>query len=128
MSGRKIDELLQIWAASLSDGQDPPFSCKQDLYDTIDAIQEGDAPWQSFKVSWNGELDDADETPWKRAEYDVWFRDPLTVLRNQLKNPDFAKEMDYAPKEVRDEQDRRRYTDFMSGDWAWRQAVRAWFI
>ncbi|KAH9975649.1 hypothetical protein BJV74DRAFT_862382 [Russula compacta] len=31
------------------------------------------------------------------AEYDVWFRDPKVVLQNQLGNPDFKDEFDYAP-------------------------------
>jgi len=30
------------------------------------------------------------------------------VLKNQLKNTDFANEIDVAPKEVRDENDKRR--------------------
>ncbi|KAF8808259.1 hypothetical protein BYT27DRAFT_7232691 [Phlegmacium glaucopus] len=102
--------------------EDPPFINKQHLYDTIDKIELGDAPWHSFSVSFNGEVIEGDTTPWKHATYDVWYWDPQVVLKNQLKNPDFGKEMDFAPKEVRDENDKQRYCDFMSGDWAWRQA------
>lgn len=120
-----INELLQIWAATLPDDQDPPFVNKQQLYDTIDAIEVGDAPWNSFSVSFDGEIPEGDKTPWKHAQYDVWYRDPRLVLHNQLANPDFATEIDIAAKEVTDEHDTRRYTDFMSGDWAWRQSVRA---
>ncbi|KAF8805362.1 hypothetical protein BYT27DRAFT_7243409 [Phlegmacium glaucopus] len=88
----------------------------------LDAIKVGDVPWKSFSVSFDGEIPEGDTTAWKHASYDVWFRDPHMVLKNQLKNPDFAKEMDVSPKIVRDEGGRRQYTDFMSGDWAWRQA------
>ena len=123
MSAGNINELLELWAATLPEDQDPPFVNKQDLYDTIDNIEIGDAPWKSFSVSFNGDLHEGDTTSWKHATYDVWYRDPRTVLHNQLKSRDFASEMDFAPKEVRDENDKRRYTDFMSGDWAWRQAV-----
>ncbi|KAF8970181.1 hypothetical protein BDZ97DRAFT_1754180 [Flammula alnicola] len=122
MSASNINELLQIWAATLPEDQDPPFINKQDLYDTIDVIEVGDAPWNSFSVSFNGEVAEGDKTPWKHAKYDVWYRDPRLVLQNQLANPDFATEMDFAPKEVCDENDTRHFTDFMSGDWAWRQA------
>ncbi|KAF8801821.1 hypothetical protein BYT27DRAFT_7309117 [Phlegmacium glaucopus] len=122
MSAGNINELLQIWASTLPDNEDPPFINKQHLYSTIDEIELGDAPWHSFSVSFNGEVTEDNTTPWKHATYDVWYRDPQVVLKNQLKNPDFAKEMDFAPKEVRDENDKRRYCDFMSGDWAWRQA------
>lgn len=34
--------------------------------------------------------------------YEVWFHDPLKVLEQQLANPDFVTEMDYAPKEIVD--------------------------
>ena len=123
MSGGNINDLLQIWASTLPADEDPPFINKQHLYDTIDQIELGDAPWHSFSISFDGEVAEGDITPWKHAAYDVWYRDPQVVLKNQLKNPDFAKEMDFAPKEVRDENDKRRYCDFMSGDWVWRQAV-----
>lgn len=125
MSASSINQLLQIWAATLPENQDPPFLNKQDLYNTIDAIKVGDAPWNSFSVSFNGEIVEGDKTPWKHAQYDVWYRDPRVVLHNQLGNTDFATEIDFAPKEVCDENDTRRYTDFMSGDFVWRQAVRS---
>ena len=123
MSGANINELLQIWASTLPPDKDPPFINKQHLYNTIDEIELGDAPWHSFSVLFDGEVAEGDTTPWKHTAYDIWYRDPLVVLKNQLKNPDFANEMDFAPKEVRDENDKRRYCDFMSGDWVWRQAV-----
>jgi hypothetical protein len=47
------------------------------------------------------------------------------VLHNQLGNRDYAHEMDFAPKDVRDQDSKRRYSDFISGNWAWRQAVSA---
>jgi len=125
MSAPNINDLLQIWATTLPPGQSPPFINKQDMYSSIDAIEDGNAPWASFSISFNGEIEDSDMTPWKRASYEVWYRDPKAVLHNQLKSQDFANEMDYAPKEVRDDNGRRHYMDFMSGDWAWRQAVSA---
>jgi hypothetical protein len=64
------------------------------------------------------------ESPWKLNAFDVWYRDPREVLKAQLSNRDFANEMDFAPKIVIDQQKRtRRYQDFMSGEWAWEQAV-----
>jgi hypothetical protein len=125
MSAGNINELLQIWASTLPDDQDPPFINKRHLYDTVDQIELGDAPWHSFSVSFNGEVPEGDTTPWKHATYDVWYRDPHVVLKNQLKNADFANEIDVAPKEVRDENGKRQYCDFMSGEWVWRQAVRS---
>ncbi|KAF9553011.1 hypothetical protein CPC08DRAFT_646180, partial [Agrocybe pediades] len=117
-----INELLHIWAATLPDNEDPPFRNKDDLYSTIDSIEHGDAPWLSFTLSYDGEIADGDTTPWKHKQYEIYFRDPLTVLKNQLGNRDFASEMDFSPKQVFDECGSRRYCDFMSGEWAWRQA------
>lgn len=42
-----------------------------------------------------------------------------------LANPDYAKEFDYRPyREFSTDDDERQWKDFMSGDWAWDQAVR----
>jgi Plavaka transposase len=123
MSGSDINELLQIWTATVPPEDDPPFINKDHLYSTIDAIDLGEVPWNFFSVSFNGDIPEGDTATWKRSDFHVYFRDPHTVLRNQLGNPDFATEMDTAPKEVRDENGTRRYTDLMSGDWSWRQAV-----
>ncbi|KDQ55428.1 hypothetical protein JAAARDRAFT_195807 [Jaapia argillacea MUCL 33604] len=56
MSAGDIDDLLEFWAAqSVSASSDPdgaPFRDAQDLYNTIDSIEHGDAPWESFEA-WN---------------------------------------------------------------------------
>ncbi|KAF9035748.1 hypothetical protein BDZ89DRAFT_1090916 [Hymenopellis radicata] len=118
-----IKDLLQIWAADLPPDQDPPFMDAKDMYDTIDLSTLGSVPWDSFNVSYDGELPkNRPPEPWMTAKYDVWFRDPREVLHQQLSNQDFAQEMDFAPKRVTDKDGRRRYQDFMSGNWAWRQA------
>jgi Plavaka transposase len=123
MSAGNINQLLQIWASTLPDDQDPPFINKRDLLKTIDSIELGDAPWHSFSVSFDGEIGEGDTTPWKHATYDVWYRDPEVVLKNQLKNTDYWNEMDFAAKEVRDKDGKRQYGDFMSGDFSWRHSV-----
>ena len=128
MSASSINDLLQIWAATLPEDQDPPFINQKNLYDVIDAIEVGDTPWNSFSVSFNGEIPEGDKTPWKHAQYDVWYRDPRLILHNQLANTDFATEIDFAAKEVTDESDTQRYTDFMSGNWAWRHSVRLYIL
>jgi Plavaka transposase len=51
--------------------------------------------------------------------------DPLKIAEGQLSNKDFASEMDYSPKQVFSEGGRRQYSNFMSGNWAWQQAVRS---
>ena len=103
MPAGNINELMELWAANIGPDLNPPFANKQDLYDTVDSIDLADVPWQSFSVSFNGKIRKGDTTPWKHASYEVWFRDPQAILHNQLGNPDFTCEMDFAPKEVHDE-------------------------
>jgi hypothetical protein len=65
---------------------------------------------------------------WMTSEYDVWFRDPHSVFRNLLSNPDFNGEFDYAPYQEYDASGNHRFQDLMSGNWAWKQAVRVYLI
>jgi hypothetical protein len=127
MPGTNIDELMQIWAIidSNGDGDDPPFADHEDLYDTIDATTQGDVPWQSFSVTYTGELPEGGNTipPWMLASYDVWFRDPRLVLQNQLQNPDYRDEFDYAPFQKFNDNGEREWKNFMSANWAYQQAV-----
>jgi hypothetical protein len=124
MSAEKIDELSHILAAVYPD-QDPPYADHKGLYETIDSIPHGNVKWQSFAVSYTGEHPEGTEIPaWKSASYEVWYRDPLLVMEQQIGNPDFSGSMDFAPKQVYDKNDKRQYSDMMSGNWAWDHAVR----
>ncbi|CDO71501.1 hypothetical protein BN946_scf184909.g95 [Trametes cinnabarina] len=122
MSGQKIDELMQLWAATLPEGCDPPFANHEHLYATIDDIPQGDVPWQTFSVTYNGPLPTGAMPSWMIREYEVWFRDPRQALLNQYSNPDFADDIDWVPKRIYVQGDKRQYRDFMSGDWAWNEA------
>ena len=122
MSGGNIDELLRI-LAGLYPENDPPASKHDELYAMIDAIKDGDVAWDSFTIKYNGERPTESVPPWMNQSFQVWFRDPLQVLENQLANPDFKHHIDYAPKRVF-RNGKREYKDLMSGDWSWKQAVR----
>jgi len=124
MSAGNINTLLQLWAASLAPhNEDPPFHSSKDLYDTIDSTTLGDVRWESFSVKYNNDLQNEDEVPWMKSEYDVWYRDPRTCIKNLLANPNFNNEFDYSPVQEYDSKGNHRWHDFMTGDWAWRQAV-----
>lgn len=125
MSADEINEWMQLLSAFYP-RQDPPFTSHTELYKTIDAIDAGDVPWQGFSVNYNGERPEHADTPippWMDKDYPVHFRCPRQLGRLLIGNPDFAGEMDYAPKQVYAEGDKREYQDFMSGNWAWKQAV-----
>ena len=133
MSGANIDILMELWAAysAVRDPEDisetssnlSPFSDHRDLYRTIDAIPIGGVPWQSITLSYDGPIPDVEIPPsWMNAGHTIWFRDPLLLFKKMLDNPDFKDFFDYAPYRQY-ERDQRRYQNFMSGDWAWKQAV-----
>jgi hypothetical protein len=129
-SAGKIDRLLELWAATLvQHGDTPPFSDHQDLYNIIDSISVGDVPWESHTFTYEGERPEQDPPKWMTTEYTIWYRDPRQLFRNMLGNPEFAEYMDYAPlRQFGPSEDGdefvREYENFMSGDWAWKQAVR----
>ena len=124
MSAGDINFMLSLWAASLAIHDDePPFSTATTMYNTIDAIPLGDVAWESFSLQYNGVQPAHGNVPsWMEAEYDVWFRDPRTLVHNLLSNPDFVSGFDYAPFQEH-AGGTHRFQDFMSGNWAWKQAV-----
>lgn len=125
MPAGQIDRLLDLWASTLvKHGDKPPFADHRDLYQVIDSSPLGDVKWQSFTVAYDGERPENDTKPWMDDKYDVWYRDPRDVVHNMLANPTYANEMDYRPyREYSTGQNKRQWKDFMSGDWAWDQAV-----
>ncbi|KAF8804340.1 hypothetical protein BYT27DRAFT_7259320 [Phlegmacium glaucopus] len=148
MSAADINFLCQLWAAMLAPhGDSPPFSNHAELYKTIDATSVGGVPWQSVSLSYNTDGPRPENPPtWMDNEYTIWFRDPHLLFKNMLENTDFAKAFDYTPQQYSyqlpilpswlavlqpDHQNFnkqqyangiRRYENFMSGDWAWKQA------
>jgi hypothetical protein len=124
MSASDIDTLLNLWGASaVSHRESAPFQNHKHMYDAIDATPLGDVPWKSFSLQYNGNRPDGEVPSWMNASYDVWFRDPRELVHNIISNPDFKSGFDYVPYQEHDTDASRRYHDFMSANWAWKQAV-----
>lgn len=128
MPAGKIDDLLNVWAASLAPHHDaPPFKDHKELYSTIDAtpIPGGDANWETFNLCFRPPDEDLppDAANWKKTKWDVWYRDPRKLIDNMLQNPDFRNEFDYIPHQEYDLDGNHRFHNVMSGDWCWREAV-----
>lgn len=136
MSQSKIDELLELIAGLLlmaTDGDTskaPPFASRKELYEIIDSIQAGDAPWSCFTITYSGPRPAAGHVPaWMNQEFEVWCRDARTLAHLQLGNPDFAKNFHTAPfRDFTGPKASRVYCDLMSADWAWEQAVSCLFL
>lgn len=98
-----------------------PFSSYDEMYATT--IAHGNAPWKCFSTSYSGAIGRG--TPsWQLARYDVWYRDPDVVIANLLSNPEFDTQFDYTPYTETDSTGKRRWSDFMSANFAWRHGVR----
>ncbi|THH16385.1 hypothetical protein EUX98_g9309 [Antrodiella citrinella] len=124
LSQPNVDWLMDAFTAfGYATGTPPPFVNHDKMHSTIDSTTLGDAPWYSFSAQYTGSRPTDREVPkWMNASYDVWCRNPHTIIRNMLANPDFKDEFDPAPYKEFDNDEVRQYSNLMSGDWAWRQA------
>ncbi|KAK7029506.1 hypothetical protein VNI00_014539 [Paramarasmius palmivorus] len=124
-SAGEIDELMEIITAMTAESvdTDPLFADVKDLYSTIDACSNGAVPWRSFSVKYDGPRTPGKVEPWMDKEYMVYYRDPRQVLHRQLSNPDFMGEIEMVPYQAESTADgKRQYQNFMSGNWAMREA------
>ncbi|KAE9390680.1 hypothetical protein BT96DRAFT_945950 [Gymnopus androsaceus JB14] len=126
MSQPNINELLDLWYLDVQqrfNGDSAPFGNHQELLETIDSIWDGSAPWKCLET----QVDESfllDAPKWQKTSYQVWYRDPDTVIANILENPDFADEFDPAPYVHVGKDGKCRWSDIMSGNFAYRQATK----
>lgn len=123
-STQDLNEQLRLWEAYniLKGNEGTMYDSMKDVLSTIDDISLGDLPWSSFHVRYTGPIDE-DSPSWKRHVYTVHTRDTLAVQANFLKNQDFAGAFDYRPFRAYTQGGSRQWSNLMSGQWAWKQAV-----
>lgn len=123
MSAPNIDYLMELWAFSkLKDGEFGPFEGSKDMYAAINAIPLGSVPWECFV---NDPVNPSPDAPsWQTGEHQIWFRDPERIASLMLDNPDFNGQFDTTPYVRIDRNGGRRLRDVMSGNYAYRHAVR----
>lgn len=124
LSATSVEDLLELWARSLSvSGTPAPFKSCREMHAFIDSSLLGDSPWQCL-VSRHPDGTDEHAPEWKRTSYEVWYRNPDAVVSAMLDNPDFRGQFDLRPYIDLDEDGRRRWSNVMSGNIAWRHSVR----
>lgn len=113
-----------MWAASVLEyGGEIPWANAQDLYSTIDAVQHGDAPWRVYHIRYQGPLPAGTPPKWMTQTYELCTRDSRQVLHNQMSTSDFKGSVNYTSYQQFDGEGRRVWSNFMSGDWTWKQGV-----
>lgn len=128
MSATNINNLLELWARSLNDfDASAPFRSCQELHSIIDSSMLGDVPWQCLVT---GVSEDVDEhaPEWMQTNYEVWYRDPDSVVSMMLNNPDFDGQFDLRPYVDIGADGKRRWNNLMSGNIAWKRCVRHWHL
>ncbi|KAI0040568.1 hypothetical protein FA95DRAFT_1611699 [Auriscalpium vulgare] len=123
-SAGDINELLKILQAKdVVDGIDrePIYESADNLYATIDDIEAGVPGWETFKIRYNGPIT-ADSPAWKREEYVVHTRNALQVMKYTVANPEFKGKWHSSAFKEYTAPHARRWSDFMSGSWAWKQS------
>lgn len=99
-----------------------PFKDYHGMYSSIDDIQQGSAPWKCIQTVVDKNLP-LNAPEWQTTSYQVWYRDPETVIANILANPELAKDFDTTPYVCRNKQGTGQWCDFMSWNFAWRHVV-----
>ncbi|KAG2005607.1 hypothetical protein CC2G_001999 [Coprinopsis cinerea AmutBmut pab1-1] len=124
----KINKGLDLWLASRVEmvGSENcghlPWSSADDLYSTIDSIQDGHAPFESVHFRYNGPKPD-NPPSWMTDTFELCLRDIRKVLCDQLDTPDFADHFNVVPyQEFLQKSGDRVWSNFFSGDWVWREA------
>lgn len=124
-SAGAINTALDLWAAQvLKYGGDTPWKNAGQLYATIDSIQHGDAPWKVHKIRYQGPIPAGTPPKWMTETYELCTRNVRTVLHNQLATADFKDKFNYSPYRQFNGEGKRVWSNLMSGEWAWKQAVR----
>ena len=124
-SESKINRALDLWmAGNLKAGGDGilPWSSAKEMYSTIDTIQEGDTPWKTVAFRYTGPCPE-NPPKWMLQTYELYTRDSRLVLHQQLSTTNFVGEINYVPYHQFKADGDRIWSNLMSADWAWAQAV-----
>ena len=125
LSAASIVEGLNLWSATAikhGSSAGAPWRTANEMYATIDAIRTGSLPFKSFKFRYTGPKP---PTPphWMEQTYELNTRDILSVVREQLATADFSGQFDYVPYKEFNSKGERLWSNLMSVQWAFMQAV-----
>ena len=119
-----IDKALDMWAATVMEfGGDTLWKNSEELYATIDTIQHGDCPWKVYSIRYQGPRPPGMTPKWMTQTYELCARDMRQVLQHQLETTQFKDKINLIPYQQFDGNGQCVWSNLMSADWAWKQAV-----
>ncbi|KAF5379427.1 hypothetical protein D9615_006625 [Tricholomella constricta] len=122
-SRAQVDTAIDLWAAAISKhGDSVPWNNTEQIYKTIDAIQQGTSPWKVYKIKCQGPRPVGTVPKWMDEEYELCTRDTRLLILGQLRTSDFKGNFHYGPYMQFNAQGDRIWSNLMSADWAWKQA------
>jgi hypothetical protein len=114
-----------MWAATVLEfGGEAPWKNVAELYANIDAIQHGDSPWKVYRLRYNGPMPVGTPPKWMTQSYELCTRDSRQVLHHQLASGHFKDCINLTPYRQFNGDGQRTWSNLMSADWSWKQAVR----
>jgi hypothetical protein len=116
-----IDKALDLWAATVGDSA--PWKNSKELYATIDAIKLSESPWKTYTVRYQGPRPLGTAPKWMMQTYVLCARDSHQVLLHQLETAQYKDKINLSPYRQFDSNHQRTWSNLMSADWAWTQAV-----
>ena len=121
-----INMALDLWAATVVEfGGAAPWKNPKELYATIDAIKLSESPWKTYTVRYQGPLPPGARPKWMTQAYTLCTRDSRQVLHHQLETTEFKDKINLSPYRQFDSHHQRIWSNLMSADWVWTQAVRS---
>jgi hypothetical protein len=119
-----IDKALDHWARCvLPFGGVAPWKNSSELYATIDAINLGNLPWKTYKVQYQGPFPPSIPPKWMTQTYELCTCDSCQVLHHQLGTTAFKDNINLSPYRQFDNTYQQTWSNLMSADWTWAQAV-----
>ena len=100
-----------------------PWRNARDMYNTIDSIKVSGVDWMTHRLSYSGPRPSGTAPRWMRESYELNLRNLFSVFEGQLASKEFNGQFEYTPYEEYDKDGFRVYSNLMSGNWAFREAV-----
>lgn len=123
-SAAKIDQALNMWAATVLEfGGDSPWKTSAELHASIDAIKHGDSPWKVYHIWYKGPMLAGTPPKWMTEDYELYTCDSCQVLLHQIASSHFKDSINLTPYRQFDGDGQRSWSNLMSADWSWKQAV-----